>query len=132
MSKKQDGNIKKVVNKIADSIHSDLISEYPELKDKTGLSDCMIAYTEVTQMKFVFIIDEWDAVIREAKDDETAQNNYLDLLREWFKNTTFTPKAVAAAKKELKKDIGFYKFIQFEFSRQWNELKKYAPCTGVL
>ena len=52
MSKKQDGNIKKVVNKIADSIHSDLISEYPELKDKTGLSDCMIAYTEVSKMKF--------------------------------------------------------------------------------
>lgn len=35
-------------------------------------------------------------------------------------------KAVAAEKKELKKDIGFYKFIQFEFSRQWNALKAYA------
>ncbi len=35
-------------------------------------------------------------------------------------------KAVAAVKKELKKDIGFYKFIQFEFSRQWNTLKAYA------
>jgi 4-alpha-glucanotransferase len=35
-------------------------------------------------------------------------------------------KAVAEAKKELKKDIGFFKFIQFEFSRQWNALKSYA------
>lgn len=35
-------------------------------------------------------------------------------------------KAVASVKKELKKDIGFYKFIQFEFSRQWNTLKAYA------
>lgn len=41
------------------------------------------------------------------------------------------PKAVAAARKELKKDIGFYKFIQFQFSRQWNELKKYANDNGV-
>ena len=94
---RQDGSIKKVVNKIADSIHSELISEYPELKDKTGLSDCMIAYTEITEMKFVFIIDEWDAVIREAKNDEQTQKAYLNLLREWFKNGNFTSKAVAAA-----------------------------------
>ncbi|MBQ8296161.1 MAG: 4-alpha-glucanotransferase [Ruminococcus sp.] len=35
-------------------------------------------------------------------------------------------KAVSAAKKELKNDIGFFKFIQFEFSRQWSALKSYA------
>ncbi len=40
-------------------------------------------------------------------------------------------KAVSAAKKELKKDIGFYKFVQFEFSRQWQELKKYANDNGI-
>ena len=40
-------------------------------------------------------------------------------------------KAVAAAKKELKKDIGFYKFLQFEFTRQWGELKKYANDNGI-
>ena len=47
--------------------------------------------------KFIFIIDEWDAVIREAKDDPIAQEAFLGLLREWFKNGTFTPKVVAAA-----------------------------------
>ncbi len=47
--------------------------------------------------KFVFVIDEWDAVIREAKDNQAAQQAYLELLREWFKNGTFTPKVVAAA-----------------------------------
>ena len=40
-------------------------------------------------------------------------------------------KAVAEAKKELKKEIGFYKFIQFEFSRQWSELKKYANDSDI-
>lgn len=34
--------------------------------------------------------------------------------------------AVSEAKKELKDDIGFFKFIQFEFSRQWQALKAYA------
>lgn len=39
--------------------------------------------------------------------------------------------AVAEAKKELKKDIAFYKFVQFEFSRQWSELKRYANSSGI-
>ena len=47
--------------------------------------------------KFVFIIDDWDAIIREAKEDAEAQKRYLYLLRGWFKNNNFTPKAVAAA-----------------------------------
>ena len=40
-------------------------------------------------------------------------------------------KAVAAAKKDLKKDIGFFKFTQYEFFRQWRELKKYANASGI-
>ncbi len=41
------------------------------------------------------------------------------------------PKAVAEAKKELKKEIGFHKFVQFEFYRQWKALKKYANDNGI-
>lgn len=52
---------------------------------------------ERTGKKFVFIIDEWDAVIREAKNDYDAQKAFLNLLRVWFKNGTFTPNVVAAA-----------------------------------
>ncbi len=48
-------------------------------------------------MKFFFIIDEWDAIIREAESDTEIQKAYLNLLREWFKNGNFTSKAVAAA-----------------------------------
>ncbi len=35
-------------------------------------------------------------------------------------------KAISDVKKELKKEIGFFKFIQFEFNRQWTALKSYA------
>ncbi len=40
-------------------------------------------------------------------------------------------KAVSAAKKELKNEIAFYKFVQYEFSHQWAELKKYANDNGI-
>jgi len=39
--------------------------------------------------------------------------------------------AVSKAKKELKKDIGFFKFIQFKFYEQWFRLKKYANKSGI-
>lgn len=47
--------------------------------------------------KVIFVIDEWDALIREAKNDSKIQTAYLNLLREWFKNNNFTPYVVAAA-----------------------------------
>lgn len=62
------------------------------------LSDFLIRCVEKSDGKrFIFIIDEWDAVIREAKNDPIAQKRYLEFLREWFKDGTFTPKVVAAA-----------------------------------
>ena len=43
------------------------------------------------------IIDEWDAPIREAKDDEKVQKEYLDFLRSLFKNSGTTSRIFAAA-----------------------------------
>ncbi|MBR1824445.1 MAG: 4-alpha-glucanotransferase [Ruminococcus sp.] len=40
-------------------------------------------------------------------------------------------KAISDAKKELKNDINFYKFMQFQFYKQWGELKKYANDSGI-
>ena len=93
----QNGNLKGVVNKITDSIYKELIADRPELKNKSGLFECLLAYTRITGMKFVFIIDEWDAIIREAKNDTETQETYLNLLRAWFKNGNFTSEAVAVA-----------------------------------
>ena len=85
-----------VPNMIADAVYGELIEGYPELEGKS-LTDAMIGCVEKSGKEFLFIIDEWDALIREAKGDTAAQKKYLNLLREWFKNSSFTPKAVAAA-----------------------------------
>ena len=57
----------------------------------------MVGRVEKTGREFVFIIDEWEALIREAKSDAAVQKKYLNFLRGWFKNGNFTPKVVAAA-----------------------------------
>ena len=90
-----------VPNMITDALQKELVESYPYLKPDMSLTECILRCVEGTKeeqgRKFIFIIDEWDAVIREAKDEPAIQKQYLDLLREWFKNIAFTPKAVAVA-----------------------------------
>lgn len=46
---------------------------------------------------------------------------------EWEEEIKFRkPEAIQSIKEELHSDIEFYKFIQFKFFEQWNQLKKYA------
>ncbi len=97
-ARRQGISLQEVPNMIVYALHEELLSMNPAIPAKKSLTDMLIYCVEKKEGKpFVFIIDEWDAMIREAKDDELAQKRYLDLLREWFKNGTFTPKVVAAA-----------------------------------
>ena len=90
--------LEEVPNQVVAALKSDLLRIYPELPPGESLAEMFVRCVEMEGGKqFVFIIDEWDAMIREAKENEGAQKRYLDLLREWFKNENFTPKVVAAA-----------------------------------
>ena len=87
-----------VTNMIVDALQSELLSMGLIKSKDRPLTENLISISEGPGgKKFVFIIDEWDAVIREAKHDLDAQRAYLNLLRGWFKNGSFTLKAVAAA-----------------------------------
>ena len=89
--------LKDITRFIASEVRTEIVESYPTLARFDDVSDCILECVNETEKKFVFIIDEWDAVIREAKDDTATQKVYLDLLREWFKNGNFTSQAVAAA-----------------------------------
>ncbi len=96
-AKKQRRPVADVPEKIADTVHKELKNLYPELASGESLMEDMIRCVEETGRKFGYIIDEWDALIREAKGNAETQSAYLNLLRWWFKNNNFTPKVVAAA-----------------------------------
>ena len=50
----------------------------------------------------------------------------------WPKELVLREKtALEAAAKELEEQVGFYKFAQFEFFRQWGKLKAYAKAAGI-
>lgn len=97
-AKRKKDSLRVVPDMIVDALWSEVVALDPDAEQDKTLNDCLIRFVERPQgRKFVFIIDEWDAMIREAKDDEIAQQAYLNLLRGWFKNANFTPRVVAAA-----------------------------------
>lgn len=89
--------IRNIAIRIKELLNQEIQTSYPDLPHYNDASDAISAVVRISRKKIVFIIDEWDAVIREAKDDIETQKVYLDLLREWFKNGNFTSEAVAAA-----------------------------------
>ena len=83
---------------IEEALKADLIRSGFELLGNESLEDALIRIAnKPKEKKFVFIIDEYDSVIREAKNDPEAQKRFLCLLRVWFKSISFTPVAVAVA-----------------------------------
>ena len=42
-----------------------------------------------TKCPFVIVIDEWDCIFREYKNDKNAQEKYLDFLRDTLKDKAY-------------------------------------------
>ena len=80
---------------ISSAILNDIYAAYKDMPPGKSLTEALEIYSGFTGKPYVFILDEWDCVIRET--DTITQNKYLSMLRELFKSTRFTPKYVAAA-----------------------------------
>ena len=89
--------ISNIVSFTKKSILDDIRSSYPEVRVEDGFAATLVNLTEYTKNKLVMIIDEWDAPIREAKDNPQVQREYLEFLRSLFKNSGMTSRIFAAA-----------------------------------
>lgn len=76
-----------VVPFIANSVLDELRALYPEVlsQEPGSLPDALSRVKDQTGQKFVVIIDEWDAIIRDGAITETVQDEYLNFLRGMFK-----------------------------------------------
>lgn len=63
---------------------------------ETELNAALLDVVRHTGRKFVFVVDEWDAPLREALS-EAAKEEWVMFLRRLFKNASFTAEGVAAA-----------------------------------
>ena len=96
-ARKEGVSLREVPARISAAVQNDVMSQYTELDGGSTLNDTLISLVQNTGKKIIYIIDEWDSMIRETSGDSEAQERYLNLLRGWFKNNNFTPAVVAAA-----------------------------------
>lgn len=72
----------------------ELQAEYPQIKADESLTATLLSAVALTGRKFITIIDEWDAPIRETPQMQEA---YLHFLRSLFKSSGTTDRIFAAA-----------------------------------
>lgn len=89
-------NVKNTVSYLQEQVINELCSVYPSVEKEGSLPVVLAKIAEITRQKFIIIIDEWDALFREAKDDIEIQNEYIQLLRGLFKSSQ-TDKMIEAA-----------------------------------
>ncbi|MCM1180987.1 MAG: ATP-binding protein [Clostridium sp.] len=87
---KNKQEVEKSLHILTKRILDDLAEVYPDVKyDSEDLAYSMDRFYRKSGTPFVIIIDEWDAVFRERKNDKEGQTFYLDFLREWLKDKSY-------------------------------------------
>lgn len=82
---------------ITDVTSDEIYELYPNIKRANSLADLFNNVVEVSGRKFIAVIDEWDAPMRDKKTTDDIQYNYLQFLRSLFKSISITDKVFAAA-----------------------------------
>ena len=80
-------NIEDTVKDLQRKIIFELKREFPDCieQETIALPEALLQISAVTGRKFFIIIDEWDALFREAQTDKRLQEEYIRLLRGLFK-----------------------------------------------
>lgn len=69
----------------------ELKKEYEDILTRTdvGLASALREIFVETDRQFIFLIDEWDCVMRERQESEDLQKQYLDFLRNLLKDQPY-------------------------------------------
>ena len=83
--------MEKLIERVKKLVLRELKAEYPDVDyfDDTDLVESMQDIYREKKSQFVVIIDEWDCIFREYKQNKEAQEKYLDFLRDLLKDKTY-------------------------------------------
>ena len=85
-------------------ILEELEETYPGVRyDPDDLFFSMDRFYRKSGIRFVILIDEWDAVFRIQKEDRDGQTEYLDFLRDWMKDKPYIARAYMTGILPIKK-----------------------------
>lgn len=102
-------------------------------KQETVLSTVLEQIYTKTDKKFIFLIDEWDCVMRERNESEGLQKQYLDFLRDLLKDQPYVALAYMTGILPVKKygqHSALNMFREFSMIDQ-NLFEKYTGFTDT-
>lgn len=84
---KDKGIAEQTVSFMQTEIIKELIEIYPDIVSENDISlpEVLVRINNMTSEKFIIIIDEWDCLFREDKDNTVIQDVYINFLRSMFK-----------------------------------------------
>ena len=90
-------NLDDMLSFITQTVSEEIYNTYPNVVHTNALADLLNNAVEISGRKFIAIIDEWDAPMRDRKSTEDIRYQYLQFLRSLFKSNAITNKVFAAA-----------------------------------
>lgn len=83
----RDQDPKTFIDRMAMAVLEEVCEKWADIDGlyDLGLVNALIKVHEKTGAKFVFVIDEWDAVFRYCPNDEMLQKDWIHFLRDLFK-----------------------------------------------
>ena len=99
------GTMEEMLEMLKNYLAADFEETYPEVRfrDEKNLIQVMKDVFSYTRCPFVILIDEWDCLFREYKQDKDAQKKYLDFLRAWLKDKDYVALAYMTGILPIKK-----------------------------
>ena len=81
----------KVTEYLEQEVLRELKKEYADIltRENIGLAAALREIYVETDRQFIFLIDEWDCVMRERQESEDLQKQYLDFLRNLLKDQPY-------------------------------------------
>ena len=97
--------VEEMLQMLKDYLVSDFKEAFREIqfRDEKNLIQVMKDVFSYTRCPFVILIDEWDCLFREYKQNKEAQKKYLDFLRAWLKDKDYVALAYMTGILPIKK-----------------------------
>lgn len=109
----------------------ELLEQYDILlnTNSMGLAAALRKIYVKTKNKFIFLIDEWDCVMRERQDSEELQKQYLDFLRNLLKDQPYVALAYMTGILPIKK-YGEHSALNMFWEYSMTDQKALEEYTG--
>lgn len=128
---KASGSVKTEISSLTKRLLFELHQENRDVNyfDSDSLIDVLNDIFAQKQIPFIFVIDEWDCIFREHKDNTTGQKQYLDFLRDLLKDQTYVALAYMTGILPIKK-YGKHSALNMFTEISMTNPRDYAEFTG--